>query len=370
MPQIRFKKPSYQVSKTLAGYLSLTNRATDVPISYNDLLHYNSSIPLFDKNGNDTFWETLIYGQSDRKFIEESLRKIYAQLKVDGDTDVIDHLYIDRIDYCLYANTHPLRIRIVNRLNDLFDYFYVKKADMSRIYGMEIEHLLSPNKINYLVKGSTMIEEHIQGVPGDLFIKDFIPRQDYNPLRIAKEFVKFNERSLVQLLGDMRNDNFVVEVIPDFDEMYFRLRTIDFDQHCYEGDVKIYMPQYFRENNPIINLGFKSMSPVLEMQYQKEERTRLLTRVKAASGQLEALLNSMRGETLSKEENILMLRAGLAELYEDDLFLQANTMGDLVTISMKMLEIYPVRKRPLLKPKPAKLRFTSSSPEAMGTQTN
>jgi hypothetical protein len=98
-------------------------------------------------------------------------------------------------------------VRIVNKLNDLFDYFYVKQADMSRIYGMELEHLLSPNKINYLVKGATLVEEHIQGIPGDSFIRNFLPARDYNPLRIAKEFIKFNERSLVQLLGDMRNDN-------------------------------------------------------------------------------------------------------------------------------------------------------------------
>ena len=349
MPQIRFRKPSDPVSRSLAGYLLLTGRHTDVPITYQYLLNYNSAIPLFDRNGKDTFWETLIYSQPDRRFIDDALQKVYAQLKVGGDTGVIEHLFIDRIDYCLYANTHPLRVRIVNRLNDLFDYFYVKQADMSRIYGMEVEHLLSPNKMNYLVKGSTLVEEHIQGIPGDLFIRNFLPRQDYNPLRVAKEFVKFNERSLVQLLGDMRNDNFVVEVIPDFDELYFRLRTIDFDQHCYEGDLKIYMPQYFRENNPIINLGFKSMSPLLEAQYQKEERTRLLTRVKAAGGQLEALLESMRGETLSTEENILKLRTGLADLYDDGLFLRANTMGELVITSLKMLETYPVRKRHLHK---------------------
>ncbi len=349
MTQIRFKKTTYPVSKMLHAYLLLTSRETDVPISYQDLLHYSSAIPFFDKNGRDTLWETLIYRQSDQKFIDESLRKVYAELKVGGDTDVMEHLYIDRIDFCLYANTHPLRVRIVNRLNDLFDYFYVKQADMSRIYGMELEHLLSPNKINYLVKGTTMIEEHIPGVPGDLFIRDFLPRENYNPLRIAKEFVKFNERSLVQLLGDMRNDNFVVEVIPDFDELYFRLRTIDFDQHCYEGDLKIYMPQYFRENNPIINLGFKSMSPLLEMQYQKEERTRLLTRVKAAGGQLEALLNSMRNEELSTKENVEQLRCGLAELYEDADFLQANTMGEIVATSLHMLATYPVRKRHRLK---------------------
>lgn len=345
MATIRFKKPSYPVSQELHNYLQLTNREMDVPISYKDLLHYNSSVTLFDKRGKDTLWETLIYSESDRQFIHDCLRKIYAQLKVGGDVSVMDHLYIDRVDYCLYANTHPVRVRIVNKLNDLFDYFYIKQADASRVYGMELEHLLSPNKINYLVKNTTLIEEHIQGIPGSAFITDFLPKQEFNPLRVAKKFVKFNERSLVQLLGDMRNDNFVVEVIPDFDELYFRLRAIDFDQHCYEGGVRIYMPQYFKENNPILNLGFKSMSPVLELQYQKEERTRILTRVKASSEQLTHLLASMKREILSSQENIAMLRIGLSELYQDSRFLKSTSMGELLADSIAMLDVQPVRKR-------------------------
>ena len=344
MAEIRFKKPSYPVSKALRGYLLLTHRETGACLSYHDLLHASSTVPLFDKQGVDTLWETLIYHDADQKFIYDCLRKGYAQLKVGGDVSAIEHLYVDRVDYCLYANTHPLRVRIVNRLNDLFDYFYVKQVDMSRIYGMELEHLLSPNKIHYLIRDTTLIEEHIQGIPGDAFIKKYLPRQDFNPIRIAKEFVKFNERSLVQLIGDMRNDNFVVEVIPDFDELYFRLRAIDFDQHCYEGNSKIYMPQFFKENNPIINLGFKSLSPVITLQYQKEERTRLLMRVKAAGGQLETLLNAMRGETLSTEENVRQLRSELAEWYGDNTFETSKTMGDILATSLQMLETYPVRK--------------------------
>ncbi len=354
MAAIRFKKPTYPISKPLQGYLHLTNREASVPIAYNDLLHSVNRITLFDKHGADTLWETLIYNETDRQVIHESLRKVYAQLKVGGDLDALDHLYIDRVDYCLYANTHPVRVRVVNRLNDLFDYFYIKQADMSRIYGMELEHLLSPNRIHYLVKGSTLIEEHIQGIPGDTFIKKFLPKQNFNPIRIAKEFVKFNERSLVQLVGDMRNDNFVVEMIPDFDELYFRLRAIDFDQHCYEGDLKIYMPQYFKENNPIINLGFKSLSPVLTQQYQKEERARLLTRVIAANGQLDALLLAMRTEDLSTDENILRLKTELASLYGDDSFLKCQSMGDMIAVSLKMLETYPVRKKHKLISQPNK----------------
>jgi hypothetical protein len=346
MAVIRFRKPVFPVGDQLRDYLVLNRREIDVPITYQDLIHSKSTIALFDKRGEDTLWETFIYSESDRQFIHEALRKVYAQLKVGGDTSVIEHLYIDRVDYCLYANTHPIRVRIVNKLNDLFDYFYVKRADASRVYGMELEHLLSPNKINYLIKGETFIEEHIQGIPGDTFVRHYLEENTtYNPLRIAKEFVKFNERSLVQLLGDMRGDNFVVEIIPDFDELYFRLRAIDFDQQCYEGSHTIYMPQFFKENNPIINLGLQNISPVLELQYQKEERMRLLTRVEAARPQLDALLDAMTNEVLSKPEYIYQLKNELAELYADEAFKACSSMGEMVRTSLKMLEKYPVRKR-------------------------
>jgi hypothetical protein len=153
MVDIRLKKIIYPVGHQLRNYLMATNREIEGPIGYQDLLRYNSAITLFDKKGADTLWETLIYSESDRQYVHEALRKFYALLKVGGDLSVIEHLYVDRVDYCLYANTHPIRVRIVNRLNDLFDYYYIKQADASRVYGMELEHLLSPNKINYLVPG-------------------------------------------------------------------------------------------------------------------------------------------------------------------------------------------------------------------------
>lgn len=346
MAGIRFKKPVYPVRNELQQYLQRHNRESDVPITYNDLLHFNGSFALLDKRGEDTLWETLVYSESDRTFIHDCLKKIYAQLKVGGDLSTIQHLYIDRVDYCLYANTHPIRVRVVNKINDLFDYFYVKQADASRIYGMELEHLLSPNKIQFLVKGATLIEEHIQGIPGEAFIAHYLKGEtDFNPLRLAKEFVKFNERSLVLLTGDMRRDNFVVEIIPDFDDVHFRLRAIDFDQHCYEGNHRIYMPQFFKENNPIIELGFKTMSPVLELQYQQEERTRLAFRYETALHQLHDLLSAMTKDVLSTPENVRQLKNELAQLYKDDAFIACKTMGEIVQTSLQMLLKYPVRTR-------------------------
>jgi hypothetical protein len=347
MAGIRYKKPVYPIREELHAYLARANREIDIPVTYQDLLRFESSLSLSGSKGEDTLWETLVYAESDRSYIFENLRKVYAQLKSGGDASQLSHLIVDRVDYCLYANTHPFRVRIVNKINDLFDYFYVKQADASRIYGMELEHLLSPNKIQFLVKGTTLVEEHIQGIPGETFIANYIKgrKSEFNPLRLAKEFVKFNERSLVQLLGDMRRDNFVVEVIPDFDDVHFRLRAIDFDQECYEGNLKIYMPQFFKENYPIIQLGLKSMSPILELQYQKEERSRLALRYKAELDRVEDLLGVMSADDISKPENVSRLGQDLFRLYEDEEFLQCQSMGELVSTSLHMLFKYPVRRR-------------------------
>ena len=69
-----------------------------------------------------------------------------------------------------------------------------------------------------------------------------------NKVRLAKEFIKFNERCFVKLLGDMRSYNYVIDVTPDFDAVQYRVRAIDFDQHAFEGRKKMYLPQFFKEN--------------------------------------------------------------------------------------------------------------------------
>lgn len=343
MALITKKKKIYIISPFLREYLETYGRSENVGINYNDLSRYTSSIPLYDRNGIDTLWETVFYSENEGKYIHDALKKIYAILKADGDVSVIEHLYVDRIDVCVYGNTKPFRVRIVNRINDLFDYYYVKIADASRIYGLELEHLISPNKINFLVYGDTLIEEHIQGVPGEDFIKYYIKDPRMNESRLAKEFVKFNERCLVRLLGDMHANNFVIEVIPDFDETHYRIRAIDFDQQSYESRRAIYMPQFYKQNNPIIQLGLKHITPRLEVQYRKEERTMIATRIKTAGIHLTALLNAMSRDTLAPQEHVDILKNELAGLYNDPEFLECKNMGEIMKASLKMVFINPLR---------------------------
>ncbi|MDG1279382.1 MULTISPECIES: hypothetical protein [Algoriphagus] len=337
MALISKKKIIYSISPGLRRYLIKYSREVDIPIHYHELLRYTNSIALYDSKDQDTLWETVFYDQSDREEIHLYVKKIYALLKAGGDMSVMEHLYVDRIDLCVYGNTQPFRVRIVNRINDNFDYFYIKNADASRVYGLELEHLLSPNRISYLVHKDTLIEEHIAGIPGDKFMRVHMQDPHLNPIRLAKEFVKFNERCFVRLLGDMHSSNFVIDVTPDFEETHYRIRAIDFDQQSYEGKKSIYLPQYFKENNVLIQLGMKYITPESMKQYQKEERALIAHRLRSSQKGIEDILRSMEHDKISLPANIQSLKIELAKHYGNDKFLEAANMGQILRISLEQL---------------------------------
>ena len=337
MPKISRKKQVYPISEPLRSYLGEHARLTQVPITYQDLLRYNNTIPLYDKLNQDTLWVTVFYPQQDMDWMYYALKTIYSLLKADGDMSVIEHLYVDRVDLCIYGNTRPFRVRIVNRINDNFDYFYIKHADASRIYGLELEHILSPNRMSYLVSRQTLIEEYIAWIPGDLFFQNQLHDGSQNLTRLAKEFVKFNERCVVRLLGDMHATNFVIDVTPDFDELHYRIRAIDFDQQSYEGRKAIYMPQYFKQNNPIIQVGLKLMTPESVRQYQTEEHALMATRVRSSRYLIQHLMHAMANDTLAPPDNVVQLKNDLTELYKSTAFAHCQSMGDLVKMSLQVV---------------------------------
>lgn len=341
MPHISRKKVPYAISHTLRTYLNKYGREISLPIEYKDLLRFDGQVTLYDKNKNDTLWVSLHYPQSEIPDLYNGLKEIYAIMMSNGDLSVMDHLYVDRIDLCLYGNTKPFRVRIKNRINDNYDYFYVKNADASRICGLELEHLLSPNRISYKVYRNTLIEEHIAGIPGEQFIRNYIEKGGSleNEIRLAKEFVKFNERCFVRLLGDMHSSNFVVDITPDFEDIHYRIRAIDFDQQCYEPRRSVYLPQYYKQNQAIIAIGLRHITPETSRQYQKEERSMIASRIRYAHTQLDDLLEAMKHSTLSKPEYIIELRNELANYYKDKRFWVARNMGEILSLSIhKLLE--------------------------------
>jgi len=337
MALISKKKIIYPIGAGLRRYLTQYGREVDIPIHYHELLRYTNSIALYDSKEQDTYWETVFYDHSDREEIHQNVKKIYALLKAGGDLSVMEHLYIDRIDLCVFGNTQPFRVRMVNRINDNFDYFYIKNADASRVYGLELEDLLSPNRISYLVHQNTLIEEHIAGIPGEKFMRLHMSDPNLNPIRLAKEFVKFNERCFVRLLGDMHSSNFVIDVTPDFEETHYRIRAIDFDQQCYESKKSIYLPQYFKENNALIQLGMDVITPESMRQYQREERALIATRVKSSHLELEDILQTMENDQLAPQSHVDQLKNELAKHYQTKDFLKCDSMGEILRKSLSLV---------------------------------
>ena len=334
----------YPVNDRLRHYLKLHGREVKLPVSYVNLLNYTGSVAIRDKNGKDTLWEKTSYDSRDWDYIREGLVKIYAILKTEGDYSFTSHLDVARIDYCTFGNSHPFRIRIVNKYNDNYDHYYIKIADASRIYGLELEHILSPNRITFFTDKDTLVEEHIPGIPGDVFIQQMMKAPETNAIRLAKEFVKFNERCFVRLLGDMRSYNFVVDITPDIEDYQYRIRCIDFDQQSYEGRRNLYLPQFFKENYPFVDLCLTHLNKESIEQYQFEERTLITFRLASSRYRIRDLLDIMTKDTISTEAKTAQLKQELADYFHASAYRKCHSMGEIVKTHLK----HTLRKNLLL----------------------
>jgi hypothetical protein len=335
-PHISKKKIIYGISAPLRSYLRTYDRERSLPVGYADLKRFENAMVVYDKYGKDSLWVSTMYSQSDTAELHQGLKEIYSILKTGGDRSVHEHLHIERVDFCTFGNSNPFRIKIVNNYNDVYDYFYIKQADASRIYGLELEHILSPSRINYFVDTLTLIEEHIAGIPGDVFIKLHLNNPEFNQKRIAKEFVKFNERSFIRLLGDMRAYNYVFDITPDFEDVQFRIRAIDFDQQSYEGRKNLYLPQFFKENAALVDLVKLHINQEVIKQYQSEERTLIARRIIASRDQIMALLGAMEHDEIAPQAKTDQLIEELSKHYETD-FSGCHSMGQVLRKCLNLL---------------------------------
>ena len=325
------KKPFFPITKELNEYLSLYNRNLKIPIFYEDLKRFSGSVVVYNKNDKDTLWVRVFYSECERADIDLSLKKVYNLLHSDGNESNIDFLNIDAIDYCTFGNSKPFRIKIRNKLNDNFTYFYVKKADASRVYGLELENLLSPYNLNFLINQDTLIEEHVAGIPGDEFYEEYLINcNNSEKSQIAKEFVKFNERCMIRLLGDMRSYNYVIIPTHDFDQVVYKIRAIDFDQQCFEGNLKVYRPQFFKENKQVMNLVKDKLDSKSVDQYKIEERSIIAKRILSSENRTKEILKCMMSDNISTKENVNILSKQVFSLTRDKSFNNVINMGEIL----------------------------------------
>ncbi len=331
------QKDPFPVTERLQNYLQKNGRDVALPIAYTDLLYYSHANSLRDKKGKLTHWETAVYDAKHEKEINTSLIKTYAILKKNDSADFIKNISASRIDFCEFGNSIPFRIEISFKNSGATDHYYIKMADASRIYGLELEHLLSPDATNFIYHNNTLVEEHIAGIPGDVFLKNQVNLAGFEPSLLAKEFIKFNERCFARLLGDMRSYNFVVDTSINNITAPYRIRAIDFDQQSYEGRMKLYLPQFYKENHAFVEmvlLNFRAEEIAL---YQQEERACMRKRVQLNRRRLMELMNSMVKEELSENYKVALLRNELNEHYNSSIFSSCKTMGCLVKRHLKQL---------------------------------
>ncbi len=333
------KKPAYPIQEKLDRYLGKYSRKIEIPIFYEDLLRFSGSVALEDEYGEDTLWVRVYYPDFERQDIDLSLKQVYSILHSDGSDRILEYLNVDAVDFCTFGNSKPFRIKVRNILNDNYTYFYVKKTDASRVYGLELEHMLSPYHLNFLVYKDTLIEEHIPGIPGDVFIKESLPGlSESAKAQLAKEFVKFNERCMIRLLGDMRSYNYVIIPVHDFDHVVYRLRAIDFDQQCFEGKFKVYLPQFFKENNRMVAMVSEKLQDHSVNQYKIEERSIVAKRILSSGTRIKRLVSCAKNDTISLPENVERLKGELHEYTSDVAFKKSNSMGEILSTALDFVK--------------------------------
>jgi hypothetical protein len=156
--------------------------------------------------------------------------------------------------------------------------------------------------------------------------------------QIAKEYVKFNERCMIRLLGDMRSYNYVVIPIHDFDQVIYKIRAIDFDQQSYEGKFSIYRPQFFKENEPMMDLVRDKLKTDSIIQYKIEERSTISRRLIISDERVKLLIKIMKDDTLSTEENIQNLKKEIYKYTNEGSFINSKSMGELMENSLEYLK--------------------------------
>jgi hypothetical protein len=147
----------------------------------------------------------------------------------------------------------------------------------------------------------------------------------------------------------MRAYNYVVEMTPDFEQNQYRVRAIDFDQQSYEGRRSFYLPQFFKNNLPVVNLCTRLINPETSSQYQREERTLIKRRFNFSPSRIKKLRSCMCEDRISSDEKVRRLSNELGNLHKDSRFLKCETMGDItflnIALALDLKEEAPKRLR-------------------------
>ena len=95
------------------------------------------------------------------------------------------------------------------------------------------------------------------------------------------------------------------------------------------------MPQFFKDNLPYVQLCIEHLTATTALQYQQEERSSIVQRVRSERHRIAALRDVSSTEELSTEEHVKQLREGYADYYKNDQYLNCRTMTDIIEMNVK-----------------------------------
>jgi hypothetical protein len=133
----------------------------------------------------------------------------------------------------------------------------------------------------------------------------------------------------------MRSYNFVVDITPDVEDYQYRIRCIDFDQQSYEGKKNLYLPQFFKENFPLVNLCLTHLNKESIAQYQFEERTMITFRLASSRYRIKELLDIMTTDEISTPVKTEQLKVELGEFLHTTVYDKCHSMGEIVKTHLK-----------------------------------
>jgi hypothetical protein len=132
----------------------------------------------------------------------------------------------------------------------------------------------------------------------------------------------------------MRSYNYVIVPMIDFDHVVYRIRAIDFDQQSFEGKLRIYRPQFFKENLTMVNMVRDKLLRDSVDQYKVEERSIIAKRILSSGDRLRKLVDIARKDTISLPENVERLKKEIYDLTHDLHFKKCQRMGEILDLAL------------------------------------
>jgi len=305
----------------LFKYLTQHHKASSLP-SYHDMrecVDYEREV-----DEEDPGLEELFVVPESRDEFHQAVRQVASHLW-GGEAhppELFQNLSVVSVHEYTYADHKPLRIEVMLP-GAVTHTFYAKPFNERRLYGLELEHLLSPYKYDYSVSGEAIFEDHIMGTDA----KDFMEAYRGYPYRnpdFAEEMLRLDFRTRAFLLGDMHDQNYIISQVESGDERAFVARPIDFDKLFLIRDLEGAGVISTKDRESVTELlGKGRCESVIGF-----ERERMKRRFYENKARIRDLFNLI-GQSQDCSSSLPDLSMSLAQHYGSQDLYDADSMGEL-----------------------------------------